>query len=155
MPETPVLFYREDDGRIPVLDWLRTLPPKARAKCIARIELLRELGWEMERPEAAYLDDDIYDLRARFQSVHYRLLYFFHGQAAAVISHGITKTDVIPPREIKQAVARRTVYLKDPTPHGHEPQDDLDEEIREAIRLAKERKRKVETNPPRHVHPEG
>ena len=28
MPPTPVVFYQEDDGGVPVIDWLLTLPAK-------------------------------------------------------------------------------------------------------------------------------
>ena len=34
MPSTEVVFYRDDDGTVPVLDWLGGLPLKARLKCL-------------------------------------------------------------------------------------------------------------------------
>jgi len=30
MPGTKTILYREDDGSVPVLDWLDTIPDKAR-----------------------------------------------------------------------------------------------------------------------------
>lgn len=78
MPETKVIFYQEDDGTVPVLDWLNSLPPKAKAKCRLRIERLQELGYELRRPEADYLRDGIYELRIRRGHVNYRILYFFY-----------------------------------------------------------------------------
>lgn len=36
MPRTEVVFYRDDDGTVPVLDWLGGLPLKARLKCLVR-----------------------------------------------------------------------------------------------------------------------
>jgi hypothetical protein len=38
-----------------------------------------------------YLRDDIYELRASHQGIHYRMLYFFHGTAAIIVSHGLIK----------------------------------------------------------------
>jgi len=63
MPLTKVVLYREDDGSVPLLDWLDGLQPKVIAKCRVRIERLRELGHELRRPEAYYLRDGIYELR--------------------------------------------------------------------------------------------
>ena len=77
MPQTKVVFYKEDDGTVPVLDWLDGLPTKARDKCIKKIERLKELGHLIRRPEADYLRDNIYELRTQLRNVQYRLLYFF------------------------------------------------------------------------------
>ncbi len=44
MPETKVVFYKEDDGSVPILDWLDSLQPRALDKCTVRIERLAELG---------------------------------------------------------------------------------------------------------------
>ncbi|MBI4582365.1 MAG: type II toxin-antitoxin system RelE/ParE family toxin, partial [Planctomycetes bacterium] len=79
MPRTRVVFYREDDGSVPLLDWMDSIAVKAVAKCRVRIERLRELGHELRRPEADYLRDDIYELRVALQGRNYRMLYFFHG----------------------------------------------------------------------------
>jgi hypothetical protein len=78
MPRTEVVFYREDDGTVPVLDWLGGLSLKARLKCLVRIERLRELGYDLRRPEADLLRDGIYELRVSLNHVQYRILYAFH-----------------------------------------------------------------------------
>ena len=77
MPD--VVFYRQEDGSVPLLDWLQRLPPNARVQCIAKVELLRARGHELRRPHAEYLRDGIYELRAKARGVNYRMLYFFHG----------------------------------------------------------------------------
>ena len=46
-----------------VVRWMEALPPKARAKCIVRLDRLEEMGHELRRPEAEYLRDGIYELR--------------------------------------------------------------------------------------------
>ena len=50
-------------------------------KCIAKISRLAEIGNELRRPEADFPRDGIYELRASYQGVHYRMLYFFSGKA--------------------------------------------------------------------------
>ena len=120
MPRTKVVLYREDDGSVPLLDWLDGLQPKVVAKCRVRIERLRELGHELRRPEADYLRDGIYELRVAQQGVNYRMLYFFHGNVAAILSHGLTKEREVPPLEIDEAIERKRKYGMDPRKHTHQ-----------------------------------
>ncbi len=65
-----------------------------------------ELRYEMRRPEADYLRDKIYELRIGLQGINYRILYFFHENTAAVVSHGIIKEKQVPSGEIDRAVKR-------------------------------------------------
>src|SRR5688572_10073285 len=105
MPRTKLVLFRQGDGTVPVLRWLDELPHKARAKCVVRLERLAELGHALRRPEADLLRDGIYELRASFQGVHYRMLYFYHGNVAVVVSHGIVKERSVPPAEIDRPIA--------------------------------------------------
>ena len=108
MAQTEVFFFREPkDGSVPLLKWLDGLPPKVRAKCAERIDRLAELGHELRRPEADLLRDGIHELRASYQGVHYRLLYFFAGKAVVVLSHGLVKEREAAPREIDRAIERK------------------------------------------------
>ena len=119
MPEIDVVLYQENDGTVPLLDGLGKLVPKARAKCIARIIRLKQRGHELRRPEADYLRDDIYELRVGWQHVNYRILFFFSGRTAAVLSHGVIKEDRVPPREIDRALKRKATFEADPEAHTY------------------------------------
>ena len=118
MPETTVVFYAEDDGSAPLLTWLDRQQAKVQDKCLVRIERLAELGHGLRRPEADFLRDGIYELRVRHRRVNYRMLYFFH-ERTAVISHGLTKEDVVPDNEIDLAVARRARFAGAPQRHTY------------------------------------
>jgi hypothetical protein len=50
MPTTDIIFYQEEDGIVPIVDWLDGLPDKARVKCLARLGRLEELGHEYVVP---------------------------------------------------------------------------------------------------------
>src|SRR4051812_34280100 len=97
VPETEILFYREDDGSVPLVEWIADLPEEARDRCIARLRLLEEKGHELRRPHAENIGDDLYELRVKFYRENMRMLYFFHGRTVAVISHGFSKGSRIPP----------------------------------------------------------
>ena len=120
MPRTKIVLYREDDGTVPLLAWLDSVPDKVRDKCVVRIERLRELGHELRRPEADFLRDGIYELRAALQGINYRVLYFFHRREAVVLSHGLVKEREVPPKEIDRAIARKLKYEAAPSHHTHE-----------------------------------
>jgi phage-related protein len=119
MPKIEVVFYKEDDGSAPILEWLDSLPTKALDKCTVRIERLKELGHELRRPEADYLRDGVYELRVGLQHVNYRILYFFHGRIAAVISHGLVKESAVPAKEIERALERKRKFEIDPIGHTY------------------------------------
>ena len=116
-----VVFYQDDEKTIPLVKWLDGLPPKAQQKCLARLKRLEDLGHELRRPEADYLRDGIYELRASYQGVHYRMLYFFRGRTAVVISHGLVKEQAVPPREIDRAVERKVNFEANPKAHTFKP----------------------------------
>lgn len=82
-------------------------------------ERLAELGHELRRPEADFLRDGIYELRWRVQSVHYRILYFFHGKAAVVLAYGFTKEDRVPAKDIDLARKRKDLFEADPAVHTY------------------------------------
>ena len=120
MPKTQVVFYREVDGTVPVLDWFGGLPAKAQDKCRVRIQRLSELGHELRRPEADLLRDGIYELRVGLQHINYRILYFFHGRVAAILAHGLTKEDRVPGDAIEAALVRKRSYEQAPKLHTFE-----------------------------------
>ena len=70
MSKIKVIFYKDNDSSVPVLDWLEGLPSKAVAKCLVRIERLSELGHELHRPEADFLRDKIYELRIGLRGIN-------------------------------------------------------------------------------------
>ena len=121
MAATQILYLQEEDATVRMVRWLDELHSKARQKCLARLERLEAMGHELRRPEADYLRDDIYELRASHQGVHYRMLYFFHGTAAIIVSHGLIKEREVPPREIDLAIRRKGQFEASPKRHAYRP----------------------------------
>jgi len=130
MPHTEVLFYQEESGDVPALDWLRELRRndlRGYAKCVARVQRLAEMGHELRRPEADFLRDGIHELRARRGRVHYRILYFFHGNEIAVMAGGLGKEGKVPDRDIERAVRRKVAFEKNPSVHTLEMEFEIDD----------------------------
>ncbi len=124
MPKTSILLYQEKEGESPIVDWLCELKRTNRkgfARCVGRISQLESTGHELRRPSADYLRDGIYELRAKHLKVQYRILYFFHGQNIAILSHGIIKEQsAVPDSEIDQAIKRKQKFIENPEAHTYQ-----------------------------------
>jgi phage-related protein len=58
--------------------------------------------------------------KAQDTGVNYRILYFFHGKTAVVLTHGFSKQQAkVPPREIKTAVERKRLFQVSPRRHTY------------------------------------
>lgn len=119
MPRTRVVFYRDSGGRVPVLEWLDTLPANVQDKCVVKIERLRGRGHELRRPEADLLRNGIYELRIGREGVNYRILYFFQGRIAAILAHALIKEREVPDKDIRLALERKRLFEQDPDTHTY------------------------------------
>jgi len=123
MPAVEVISYREAETKAPpLIEWLDELPDKARLKCLVRLKRLEDVGHELRRPEADYLRDGIYELRASYQGVHCRMFYFFHGRSVVVLTHGVVKEREVPGEEIERALRARQALVRDPGSHTFKPE---------------------------------
>jgi phage-related protein len=117
MPKTELVLYREADGTIPLVEWLMEFDVVVRAKCRAKLERLAVFGYQLRRPDCDYLRDGIYELRARHGNVNYRILYGFAGKNLVLLSHGCTKEQEVPKKEIEIAIQSMVQYKKNPKAH--------------------------------------
>lgn len=114
MAKTKVIYFQEGDGAVPLIEWFGWTALEGRPEVPSEIGALGANGVRV--PEADYLRD-IYELRASYQGVHYRMLYFFQAGSAVVVSHGLAKERDVPPREIDLAVKRKRQFETDPNAH--------------------------------------
>lgn len=123
VPKTRIVFYQEEDGDVPVLEWLTRLLKEDRkgyANCVARIKQLGASGYELRRPAADYLRDGIYELRAKHIRVQYRILYFFYRQNMAILANAITKEEAaVPEIDIERAIGRKRLFEENPEVHTY------------------------------------
>ncbi len=75
-----VIFYRNISGQCPTEKFINGLPYDDAEEIVAAIAALRELGNKARRPLADYLEDGIYELRARRLQRRFRVLYTFVGK---------------------------------------------------------------------------
>lgn len=107
-------FYRKENGRVPVQDFLYSLNPKLRAKAFRDIELLKKMGTELKEPYVKPIkgkdNRGLYELRIKFSSDIARIFYFTYYNNKFVLLHGfIKKTMKTSENEIR--IARK--YMED------------------------------------------
>ncbi len=96
-----VVYYKDDRGHKPVLEFINSLPPDEQAKCFDYIGYLADEGEALRRPIADYLGGKLYELRPK----QTRIIYFFMLGNYAILVHAFRKkTWGIPDRERQRAV---------------------------------------------------
>lgn len=99
-----VSYFVDKRGYVPVKEFINTFSPKEKAKIFAYIEELKEQGYSLHRPMAAYLGEGIYELRPK----NNRIFYFFYLRDNIVLLHAIRKkTDRIPEGDLTICLKRR------------------------------------------------
>lgn len=108
-----VEFYKTEDGKEPVAEFLDSLDDKMAAKLIGLMEILEEKGTELRMPYSEHLDDGIFELRCKLGNDITRALYFFYTGRRIIITNGfVKKTKKTPSGEIRLARQRRADWLK-------------------------------------------
>ncbi len=108
--EYKVGFYKDQRGYEPVVDFVKSLPVKHRAKAIKTIDLLAEFGRDLKEPYAKHIEDELWELRIKQGSDISRIFYFAEIGSSFVLLHGfVKKTEKTPVKELERA--RR--YLDD------------------------------------------
>ena len=110
-----VEYYRKENGKIPVLDYLLTLNPKMWAKAFSEIELLEKHGTNLREPYAKPVKGekyrDLFELRIKFATNISRIFYFTFRNNTFVLLHGFTKkTEKTQKKELDKALMYKEDY---------------------------------------------
>ena len=105
-------FYKTEDGKCPVQDFLDSLSGKVVQKILWVLKLIEEL----ERVPSKYFKNldgtKIYECRIDFAGNTYRLLGFFHNGNIVLLTNGfVKKTQKTPKEEIAICEQRMKDYL--------------------------------------------
>ena len=113
MHEYEVEFYRRENGKCPVIEFLSSIDNKMRAKIMMVIALLEDNDPALREPYSKPVGNGIFELRAKQGSNITRVLYFFFVNKKIVLTNGFTKkTEKTPPSEIETADKYRSDYLE-------------------------------------------
>jgi phage-related protein len=108
-----VIFYKTDDGKCPVQEFLDSLSGKVAQKMLWTLSLLEDL----EIVPSIYFKkligtDEIWECRIKYGSNIYRIFCFFDRHSIVVLTHGLVKkSQKTPQREIEKAESYRKDFL--------------------------------------------
>lgn len=113
MPDWAVDKYRDAQGRMPVDDYLNSLPPKDHARVLRAIDLLVDYGPMLKMPHAEHLGGKLWELRIDGRPNSYRVLYAGVPGRKFLLLHAFAKKGRKTPRaEIDTARRRLDDYLE-------------------------------------------
>ncbi len=108
-----IVFYKDKNGREPLMDFLNDLPIKTRAKVVKMIDLLAEYGVLLKEPYTRQIKGKIRELRIKDNMGHVRVLYFTFTGKRFVLLHGfVKKTDKTHEGEIQLAEKRMKDFME-------------------------------------------
>lgn len=112
-----VLFYVNENGKRPVEEFLRKLPPGHQGKAMRAIDLLEQFGIFLQRQHAAAIRSEkfagLWELRIQFGGDASRFFYFLHHDDCFILLHGfIKKTDALPVKEMETARKRKEDFFR-------------------------------------------
>lgn len=112
-----VQFYAKESGEEPVDDFIKTLPPKHRAKALWEINLLQIHGHGLTKPYVDTIKGERYkglcELRIKQGSEISRIFYFMPVGNKFILLHGfVKKTQKTPTRELNTALRYMLDYLR-------------------------------------------
>lgn len=111
-----VKFYRDSKmDRSPVLDYLKDLGKKDRAKISKYIEFLRLNKGYLDEPYSKHITGKIRELRVDFAKNRHRIFYFTFFKKTIILLHAFLKqTPKTPVGEIKRAQENYQDVLQNP-----------------------------------------
>jgi phage-related protein len=115
--EYEIELYEKVDKETPVIDFIVSLDAKKQAKIYREIELLEKFGNELHFPHVRKMEgkkyNALWELRIKFASDIFRILYFQYPENKTILLHGFKKkTEKTPSNELKIALNRMDDYIR-------------------------------------------
>ena len=107
-----VFFTKGQGGRCPVKDFLNKLQTKDRAKVLACLKSVEDLGLDSPRVQFRQIRDRLWEIKIKSTSGGFRIFYVCLKKDVMVLLHGYQKqSQKAPKKEIDTALRRMTEVL--------------------------------------------
>ncbi len=110
-----ITFYEDENGKVPVKEFIDSLPELVQGKFIYIVDLLEEYGLEVKEPYVKSMTGykKLKEVRIKGKDNIYRVMYFTFKDKTFVMLHGfVKKSEKTPVKEIEIAEKRMKFYLK-------------------------------------------
>ena len=102
--EYKVSFYKDNNGKSSILEYIKRLSEKERSKIYKYVEFLREHQGVLDEPYSKHIRGKIRELRVDFGKNRHRIFYFtFVGKNIIILHAFLKKTQKTPISEVKKA----------------------------------------------------
>jgi len=99
-------FYEEEDGSAPVEEFISELPKTHKAKALAIVRLLEEMGPTLPYPYSSQVRGKIRELRTHYGKDNIRILYFGDSKSVSLFFTGWLKGRLSSMRTISELLKR-------------------------------------------------
>ncbi|HSX11701.1 MAG TPA: type II toxin-antitoxin system RelE/ParE family toxin [Chlamydiales bacterium] len=98
-------FYRQENGKEPVREWLKSLTKSERRTIGEDIKMV-QAGWPLGMPLVGNLGKGLWEVRSTLTNTIARILFIMH-EGQMVLLHGfIKKTQKTPSQELEIGIKR-------------------------------------------------
>jgi phage-related protein len=104
-PHFTIIFYKEDSGREPVIEWLNRLDKQERIKIGEDLQTL-QYRWPLGMPLVKPLGKGLWELRTKLSNRIARIIFVVQDSYIIILNGFIKKTEKTPLREIEIAQTR-------------------------------------------------
>ncbi len=106
-------YYVEDNGRVPVREFLQSVDKETYARFLWSLEQVRVRNVMAREPLVRHIEGKIWEIREESRTNIYRILYFFFSGKRIVLLHGfMKKTQKLPGKELDIAMKRLVRFLE-------------------------------------------
>ena len=107
-----IVFYSKSRGEKPAYDFIKKLPVKDRARVLACLKSIEELGFDSPRVQFRQIRGSLWEIKIRTQSGGYRLFYVTVCYETIVLLHAYKKqSQKAPKKELEKAEKRMMEVL--------------------------------------------
>jgi phage-related protein len=110
LPKLTVRFFRTEEGREPVREWLKALPEPERRRLGQEIRTM-QFGWPVGMPLVRKLQPGLWEVRVRLENRLARVLFTVIDDAAVLV-HGFIKQGQRTPQDVLELAARRARLIR-------------------------------------------
>ena len=100
-----VYFFKTEQGKQPVRDWLKELSREDR-KIIGDDLKTAQFGWPLGMPLIRKLDTNLWEVRSRLNNRIARVIFTVEGNKMVLLHGFIKKSQKTPPNDLKLAKQR-------------------------------------------------
>ncbi len=104
-PALEVRFYSTNQGREPVREWLKSLPPEVR-KAIGEDLKTVQFGWPLGMPLVRKMEPGMWEVRSTIDAGIARVLFTTVGPVMVLLHGFVKKTAKSPANDLKLAQRR-------------------------------------------------